>query len=183
MLGEFALISSAPSALTVMTREPCKLLSLPRSKFRKLHAAMPDLRERVRDLHKLRRNLMTATLSANSIVTTASMRADDEDDEYSAEEWVAATCIQRFARGKSARQYCRDMQSSREHESTSRRESFTPLSFGLRAAGAEPRRPWKSTPGSPSVTPSRHASCGTPSAASRAGASRHPSTPSCRDAR
>ena len=60
VLGENAVLSTDPHTLTVRTLTPVKLLSLPRSKFHQLLAALPDIKGALRRLSMLRE----ATLSA-----------------------------------------------------------------------------------------------------------------------
>ena len=100
MFGEAALLSSAASTLTVTSLEPCKLLALPRSKFRRALALMPNLKEQVRGYNVLRMSSIEATLSARgSAVDAATTQSSSEDMSQEA----AATCIQKCQRGKKAR--------------------------------------------------------------------------------
>ena len=64
IFGEAAFLSSAASVLSVVTLEPCKFLTLPRSKFRRAQVLMPDLREQLRGYSLLRMSFVEATLSA-----------------------------------------------------------------------------------------------------------------------
>ena len=74
--------------MSVVTREPCRLLVLPRPKFRKVHALFPHLKDRIRDMHKQRTNFMKAKVLGSSKANDVAQR----------EEQAAAQSIQRIAR-------------------------------------------------------------------------------------
>jgi len=57
ILGEDAVLSTAPRSFTAVTLSPCKLLYLPRAKFRYLHLLMPDLPGQLRRYHMLHQHL------------------------------------------------------------------------------------------------------------------------------
>ena len=83
VFGEGAIVSTAASMSTVVSREPCKLLVLSRPKFHRLNTLMPDLKEQIKQLIRLRTNLMKGKI-------------EERDFLPSAEE--AASRIQRIAR-------------------------------------------------------------------------------------
>ena len=74
IFGEAALLSSAASTLTVTSLEPCKLLALPRSKFGRALALMPNLKEQVRgSLFVYPPKALSARSSAMDAITTQSL--------------------------------------------------------------------------------------------------------------
>jgi len=93
---------------------------------------MPNLKDQIRGLHRLRSNLQAATIAAGELHHSAEATLADaiarEKKTMSREE--AATYIQRVARGKLARNMCRRLRSE--------------PTLGLRAVGAENTRPWAS---------------------------------------
>ena len=96
---------TAASTLTVTTLEPCKLLVLERRRFRKVMALMPNLREQIRSYSVLRRGMIEAMLAANAVgeEVAAMSRPLRADNRIEISREVAATRIQRFARGRMAR--------------------------------------------------------------------------------
>jgi CRP-like cAMP-binding protein len=119
LFGESAILSIASSTMTVTTLEPCKLLVLPRTKFRKLLRAMPDLREAIRGYSLLRKSFIAAALSANEMAgardhpsgSFSSHRGGGTEDGDSQE--LAARRIQAAARGRQARQRVQEIRSKR----------------------------------------------------------------------
>ena len=108
VFGEAALLSNDPSAETIVTLEPCKLLVLHRPKFRKLLALMPDLRDSLRTRMMLRKGFVAAAVRAKEEQAGAipSLLEGAEEKAFVREHLSreqAATCIQRYARGKQAR--------------------------------------------------------------------------------
>ena len=126
VFGEAGLLSAEHAAETLTTLEPCKLLILPRNKFRKLLSLMPELRDSLRTRILLRKGLVAAKL--RGMPSDGHAAADATPKNAVASQLVltrdeAATIIQRVERGKQARVYTRRLRAR--------------ATFGLRAAGAE----------------------------------------------
>ena len=74
LIGEAALLSTNASAMSVTTREPCRLLILTRPKFRRLQQLVPNIKEQVRAMSRLIGKLRDSTEGAGKFAEKAPLK-------------------------------------------------------------------------------------------------------------